>query len=367
LDKDAGVASNQKEAKMGKRKKWINRVMVMFLVVFFASLPLQSSWGASKQIKLNFGTFNPPKGPLARAINWFVDEVERRTDNRVKMKIFWAGSLAKTMELPHAVRTGTADMALLVTCYFSDRFPSMAANLECMFLAPVTIGEGVEPYRKIFNEFPQVRNEYKKQNQKLLALFEYAEMGVISKKPIKTLADAKGVRIRAAGSILPKVFKIGGFIPTSIPSTEAYDAASRGVVDAIICSGDTGTKYKWYEVCKHFTRVRIIAPFLTYSINANLDVWNKLPSDIKDIIELTGNELTNRYPEWLIEADKNQHEQMKKEGVKYYEIPVADQKAWKAKLGNQLFEAYVKKIEKMGYPDARKMLERYAQLLRYKP
>jgi len=352
---------------MDRKKKLVKWVMVMFLVVFFASLPLQNSWGAEKKIKLNFGTFNPPKGPLGGAINWFVDEVHRRTDNRVEIKIFWAGSLAKTLELPNAVRTGTADMALLVACYFPDIFPSIAANLETLFLAPVKLGEASAAYRKLYNELPRVRDEFKKQNQKLLAIFEYAAMDVIATKPITSLAGAKGVRIRCAGKAIPKLFKIGGFVPTSMPSTEAYDALSRGVVDAIIASADTATKYKWYEVAKHFTRIGVVAPFVSYGLTANLDAWNKLPDDIKDIIELTGDELTSRYTEWLIAADTQQHEQLKKAGVKYYSLPAADQKAWKKKLGNQFFEAYVKKLEKMGYPDARKMLERYAQLLRYKP
>ena len=225
----------------------------------------------------------------------------------------------------------------------------------------------MEAYRKLRDEFPQVRDEFKKQNQKLLAFWEGGKLDVISRKPIKSLADAKGVKIRAIGVVLYKIFKEAGFIPVTLPATEAYDAVSRGVVDAIIALPDTTYRYKWYEVCKHWTLIGILKYGPGYGISINLDVWNKLPTDVQEVMERVGSELTDRYPGLLIKETKKYEKVFRDAGVKFYELPVADQKAWKKKVARPSFEEYVKRVEKMGYPNARKILQRYGELLGYKP
>jgi len=359
---------NLKGVRMKKKEYLIKGIMVTFLALFLVGLPLQDSWAKAKQIKLNLATWGPPKGTVAKAIQWYADEVEKRTDGRVKVKIFWAGSLAKVKELPHAVRTGTADMAALIAVYHPELFQSLGASMECVILwGGDTGGQTIEAYRKLREEFPQVRDEFKKQNQKPLAFWEYDRMEIISTKPIKTLADAKGMKIRAVGTVLPKIFKAAGFIPITMPSSEAYDAANRGVVDSIIASLETAYKFKWYEKCKHWTRIGLLGALVGYTITINLDTWNKLPSDVKDIMDLAGRELTIKYYSWLMEENKKQEKLFRDNGVKFYDFSLADQKAWKKMVAKPTFEEYANKVEKMGYPDARKMLKRFAELLGYKP
>jgi len=225
----------------------------------------------------------------------------------------------------------------------------------------------MEAYRKLRDEFPQVRDEFKKQNQKLLAFWEGGKLDVISRKPIKSLADAKGVKIRAIGVVLHKIFKEAGFIPVTLPATEAYDAVSRGVVDAIIALPDTTYKFKWYEVCKYWTRTGILGSIVAYGISINLNVWNKLPTDVQEVMDRVGSELTDRYPTLLFEENKRYEKIFRDAGVKFYELPLADQEAWRKKVARSSFEDYVKKMEKTGYPNARKILQRYGELLGYKP
>jgi TRAP-type C4-dicarboxylate transport system substrate-binding protein len=353
---------------MKKRKKYLSKgIMVTFLVLFLVGMPLQESWGKEKEINLNLATWGPPTGTIAEGITWFASEVGKRTNDRVKIKVFWAQSLAKQMELPHACRTGMADMVAMLPVYHPELFLSMGANMETLILWGGKIGQGIEPYRKLREEFPQVRDEFEKQNQRLLAFWEYTAMDVISRKPIRSLADAEGVKIRTVGTVLSKIFKAAGFVSVTMPSSEAYDAASKGVVDAIVAAPETAYKFKWYEVCKHWTRTGILGSIVAYGITINLDVWKRLPADIKTVMDQVGKELTDRYPGRLIAEDKKQEKIFRDAGVKFYELPVADQNAWRKKVARSTFEEYVKRMEKTGYPDARKVLQRYGELLGYRP
>jgi len=118
-----------------KRKGYlIKGVIVLLSVLFLVGLPLQNSWGKEKEIKLNLATFTPPTGTIGEAIKWYADEVGKHTDQRVKIKVFWAQSLAKQMELPHACRTGTADMVAMVPAYHPELFQSFAASSETLLL-----------------------------------------------------------------------------------------------------------------------------------------------------------------------------------------------------------------------------------------
>jgi len=352
-----------------KRKRYVIKgIVVLISLLFLIGLPLQDSWAKTKQIKLNLATWGPPKGTASTAIQWYADEVEKRTDGRVKVKIFWAGSLAKVKELPHACRTGAADMVAMIAVYFPELFPCFASTMECMILWGGDIGgQLIEAYRKVREEFPQVRDEFKKQNQKLLGFWESNGLEVLSTKPIRSLADAKGVKIRVAGTVLPKIFKAGGFVPVTMPSTEAYDAANRGVVDAMMATVETAYKLKWYEICKHYTRTGLVGAIIGVGVTINQDVWDKLPSDVKDIMELTGKELTNRYSCWLANENEKQEKIFRDAGMKFYRLPLADRDAWKKKVAKSTFEAYVRKMEKNKFPDARKVMQRFGELIGYKP
>jgi TRAP-type transport system periplasmic protein len=80
----------------------------------------------------------------------------------------------------------------------------------------------------------------------------FGARSVYSKKPIRSLAEVKGVKLR----VLPttafiETFKLMGAIPTPIPFNELYTAAQTGVVDGFEHDAATVLATKLYEVCKH--------------------------------------------------------------------------------------------------------------------
>jgi TRAP-type C4-dicarboxylate transport system substrate-binding protein len=85
--------------------------LIIGLTVFFSVVAdIKPALAAPAPINLSYAWFQPPIGSNADAIKWWVSEVEKRTQGAVTIKVYWAGTLAKTGEIPEAVRKGTADI-----------------------------------------------------------------------------------------------------------------------------------------------------------------------------------------------------------------------------------------------------------------
>jgi TRAP-type mannitol/chloroaromatic compound transport system substrate-binding protein len=117
-----------------------------------------------------------------------------------------------------------------------------------------------------------------------------------SRKPLKGVADLKGLKMRAAALAADSFAALGASIVT-VPGGEIYQALERGVVDA--------AEYTWLtanfglgmaEVTKY-----IVFPTFSgggnYDWFANMDAWKKLPDDLKKIVEVAQQEST--YLFWL--------------------------------------------------------------------
>ncbi|HUV59690.1 MAG TPA: TRAP transporter substrate-binding protein DctP [Desulfatiglandales bacterium] len=322
----------------------------------------------AEQIELRLATYGSPEsGMVSEGIIWYADELAKRTKGNVKIKIFWGGSIAKIMELPRAVKSGLADIAPVVAVYHPELFPYVfGSSQSTMVLARADLGDWNVPYRRLMEEFPEVRNVCEKQNQKMLAFWDYDRMGVISRKPVRNFEEAKGVKIRNSGEYVPRIFKAAGFSPMSVPATEAYDAVSRGMVDAIHASADTANKYRWYEACKYFTRIPIYGTAMVYFMSINLDTWKKLPMSVQNEMLRLGNELTDiKMPSISRKVREDFERNFKKAGGTFFVWPEDEQKEWKAKVTKSSMDYYVKKMEAKNIPRLKEIVYRFAELMDY--
>lgn len=117
----------------------------------------------------------------------------------------------------------------------------------------------------------------------LVRLFDVpggAMNAVFSKKPIRTVADFKGVKIRASGLITTSALRLLGASPLTMPVAELADAMSRGTVDAAHTAISYGFGVGLRDQSKYLNIWGIQPTFLT-SLVVNLKAWNSLPPDLQ--------------------------------------------------------------------------------------
>ncbi|MCK9363606.1 MAG: TRAP transporter substrate-binding protein DctP [Syntrophales bacterium] len=348
---------------------WIVLVSLMMLGCLLVGPLGNDALAAGNTIELKLVTYVPQGGgSIPEALAAFADGVKKRTNGKVTIKIFWSGSLAKITEIPGAVKSGLADMGSVVGFYHPEMFPyDFGASLDTMVLAGMKRGGWIKPYRKLYDEFPEVRNTFEKQNQRMIAFWEYDKVSILSTKPIRNLADAKGIKIRTSGKVLPSIYKAAGMIPVVIPSTDAYDAASRNMIDAIMATADQAISYRWYEPCKYFIEIPMFGTSLVYFLSINLDTWKKLPASEQKVISEEGEELTAAYPMRMESVDAKFRELFKKKGGEVITFSEDDQKVWKTRVAKPIFDDHIDQLGKNNVARGREIFERFAELIKYKP
>jgi len=181
--------------------------------------------------------------PTNQAVMHMSEELSKATGGKDSIKIFGDSSLGSEKDTVEQVKIGALDMVRVSSASFHGIVPeSVIPSLPFLF-------RDIEHFRKTM---------YGPQGDKILAAFDKAgfiglafyESGarsMYSKRPIKTLADIKGMKIRVQPSDL-MVSLVGamGASPTPMPYAEVYTGLKTGLIDA------AENNYPSYDEAKHF-------------------------------------------------------------------------------------------------------------------
>jgi TRAP-type C4-dicarboxylate transport system substrate-binding protein len=324
---------------------------------------------AQENFQFNLAFAGSPISFSARAHAWWAEEVERRTNGRVKITLHWGGSLANHAEMVKLVGSGAVDMGESVWAPYNPQvFP-----LHTVTDGPVIWSK--RPMALIFagmqleKEFPEVEAENTKVNLKRLTWQGAGISNLMMKnKPVRTIADLKGLQIRTAGKFLqPPLIKAVGAVPVGIPMPELYDSMQKGMI-----AGATGTMglflgQKLQEVCKYQIVIGMGGD-PGQGIMMNLDKYNKLPKDIQDILmTLYEKDFPKVFVEQFAVPDYQRAKEIfEKSGVETIELPDSEIEKWKALVPMEEHVApWVKATTKAsGLPEAkvRQILKRYKEL-----
>jgi len=313
-----------------------------------------------KVIVIKMASWLPEGGTEGKMGKWWGSELEKRSGGRVKMEYYFSQALVKTMDLLPAVTKGITDIAHVGNGYFPSQLPLCGA-FELIYQ---TNSAWVQD--KAFNEMAEtwepLKQELRNNNIMNLASLAATEMVMGANKPIKTLEDLQGMKIRAMG-LANEVMAILGATPVAIALPEVYESMERGTIDAY-----TGLPYhlvvafKLSEVSKYIVNPGV-GCFVSGSYYMNLDTWDKLPDDIKAIIKDLNAEFTDQCIKSHNEDLKKTTETLLEAGKDIYSITPAEVERWKSKLVPKIYDDWVAKMESKGLP-GKETLEQYQSLIK---
>ena len=247
--------------------------------VFFASLltlTLVPAPVAAGPIKLKYANFPPAiTFPCVQMERW-KKEVEKRTNGKVAIDTFPGGTLLKAKGIMDGVIAGTADIGNLCMAYQPGRFlitnaVALPLGLPNAKVASLTLWDLYEKYKP--KAFAKV---------KVLAMFTTAPSNIMSKIPIRSLADLKGVPIRASGGAA-QILKAWGANRVGMPMPETPAALQKGVVKGLFTSLEVMKDFKFAELCKYVTMTD--TPVYPFAVVMNMDAWKKLPKDVQKVMD----------------------------------------------------------------------------------
>jgi TRAP-type C4-dicarboxylate transport system substrate-binding protein len=296
----------------------------------------------AETIKLSYSVFFPPTHiQCMTATNW-AQEIEKRTQGRVKITVYPAGSLTKADQCYEGVVKGISDIGMSCFAYTRGRFPL----LEALDL-PVGYPNGSDATR-IANEIVQKHNPAELADTHVLYLHAHGPGIVASKKAVRTMDDLKGLKIRATG-LSGKIAEALGASPIAMSQPETYEALEKGVVDATLCPIETLKGWKQGEAIKYVVDSTAIGYTTAMFVVMNKEKWSQLPADIQEIFTAASKEFIAKHGAAWDQADKEAREyviQLKREMIS---LPEAEQQRWRNAL-KPILDDYVKRAKDKNLP-----------------
>ncbi|MCX5833528.1 MAG: TRAP transporter substrate-binding protein [Deltaproteobacteria bacterium] len=231
---------------------------------------------AANDIKLTYSIFFPPSHVQAKAGESWAKEIEKRTNGQVKITVFPGGTLTPADQCYDGVVKGISDIGMSAFAYTRGRFPVM----EALDL-PLGFPSGRVATR-VANEFFKVMKPKALEDVKILYLHAHGPGLLHTKKPVKTLEDLRGMKIRSTG-FSAKVVEALGAVPVAMPQGETYESLQKGVVDGTFGPIEVLKGWKQAEVVKSTTECYEVGYTTVFFVAMNLKKWNALPKDIKKI------------------------------------------------------------------------------------
>lgn len=250
--------------------------------------------------------------PYNLALKKMAENVEKKTNGKVKIEVYPLSQLGAERELTEALTLGTADMSITSTAPVTN-FQKKLGVLDLPFLF-----ESREHAYKVLDGKvgQQLLKELESANLVGLAWAENGFRHITNgTKDIKTPADMKGFKIRTQeNQIHLAAFEALGAKPTPMAWTEALTALQQGVVDAQENPAIVADTYKLYESKQ--THLSLTGHVYSAAlILFSKPVWDKLPADVQQVIAEEAKAAGQYERELMIKMEEQAIKNLKEKGV----------------------------------------------------
>ncbi len=230
---------------------------------------------AITQVAPNLPQYTKVDQPMLR------DGMNKATGGRVEVTLSsWPERNVNGPEVLRLVRSGQVDIAAGPLTTVSGDVP-MLDGVDLSGMNP-----DIRQARRVADAMVPVANkELEKLGIKLVATYPFSGQMLFCRKPIASLTDIKGLKVRTNGPSAADLIKGLGGQPVSLAFGEVYTALERGTVDCGITGSGSGNGVKWPEVTTHLYTLPLSWSTAGYFVN--LGWWNKLEPAIRTQFEKT--------------------------------------------------------------------------------
>jgi TRAP-type mannitol/chloroaromatic compound transport system substrate-binding protein len=218
----------------------------------------------------------------------FCDSVRLASAGRLDIKPFSAGELVPAMETFDAVSQGTAQAGHDWPGYWKGKNEAFVAFASVPFGLD---GEGYNIWLYEKGGAEMMAELYGRYNLVALPGGQCGqEMGLFSNKKATKMADFKGMRVRTPGWYMDIMNNLGASV-SPLPGGEIYLALERGVIDAAEFSSPAiNYPMGFDEITKYVIQPGVHQPGIQCALFFNKDAYDKLPDDLKWIINIAAME-----------------------------------------------------------------------------
>jgi TRAP-type C4-dicarboxylate transport system substrate-binding protein len=251
-----------------------------YTAIFAASFLLGAGLTSAHAIDLKLAYFVGDQHAMSQWLIKWADNLEKQSGGRITVKRFPGSQMGPVQQHYDFARTGQADVAWFLHGGTPGRFP-----LTELINLPYLAGSA-EIGTKVLND-SELRSKYldaEHRGVKVLLLLTHQPGNVhTTRKPIRTVDDMKGLRLRFASPTIRDFVAALGATPVGVAPTEQVEQLQKGTIDGVFIDyGGAGIAFKMGGVVKYSTEM--YSYVTSFGVVMNEDYWNKLPPDLKELL-----------------------------------------------------------------------------------
>jgi len=231
--------------------------------------------------ELKLATFTPEPASDSEVLRQYAAEWEKKSNGRLKVKIFYGASMGPMPRHYDLVRTGVADLAFFQHGMTPGRFP-LTELMHLPYVLPPDL-KGAEVGAMVMADLlaPYLAKEH--EGVKVIWLANTRPAFIYdASKPIRTVADLKGRRYRAPTTTINVMLQNLGANPIGLPAPLMAESLQKGTIDGVITDPTGVVNFKLGGLLKY--KSPMFLAVLTFGFVINENTYNQLPSDLQQII-----------------------------------------------------------------------------------
>lgn len=272
--------------------------------------------------------------------------VSAKTNGEFTMNVSYGG-LSNNRENLDGISIGAFEMAQFCAGYHRDKNPTITV-LELPFMDVANLTEEVAVSNAVYAH-PATQKDLARWNAKLLMTSPMPQYNLVGTgEPRDTLAKMEGMRVRATGGI-GNAFKAVGATPTSVTSSEAYNAMESGVVDTVAFAQHAHLSFRTIDQATWWT-ANLNPGTVNCPVVVNIDAYERLSDAHREALDSSVDEAIDYYLANYGELLSRWESILAEKNVAKVELAQSELDAFRAIGGEPIQQQWIKDMEAQGIP-----------------
>ena len=320
--------------------------------------------GSAAEFKIKIQVQTPAVAPLNKFLLVpFAKTVEKESGGRIDVQVYHSMGLGgRPPQVFDQAKDGIAEIGWTLPGYSGGRFP-LTTVFELPFM--VTTADATT---QAFQEFAEKRlmDEYRDVHPLLFHTAARFKIHMV-KSPITKVEDFNGRKVRATNRAMGDFLKLLGATPVHMPVPSVPQALSKGVVEGAVLPWEIVIPFKIQQLAPYHSLIKGRNGFIaaTFFMGMNKKAYNKLPADLKAVIDKNSGVNTAR---WIGKVFDEQEAGgaaiAKKRGNKFNVLPPAEVAKMQV-AAERVQQAWVASVTKKGHDGKALLAEAKVLIAKY--
>lgn len=261
---------------------------------------------ASAETVLRYSDYGPNRGARAEALEWFADELEKRSDGALSVEFFWGGSLIGGRDTLNGVASGVADMGTIVG-FFTP------AELQAYNMADLPVDNsdmwiGMRAVYELAKNSEVMQQEFANAGVRYVTNFTTGPVQMICNLPVESIDGISGKKVRASGPYGDTLARLGAEV-SQMSQADVYQALDSGLIDCNQNYYYAIEAYRQYEVAQHILEMDW-GQNMSFGVVINPATYDRLSDEEKAVLDEVSSDFIDHLAQVMVESDEKAKQAM---------------------------------------------------------